>query len=82
MQVPLLLKSQSEYQKGWIGIALQSYWFEPLSNSKSDERAAERSIDFMLGWSVAHCTLALYILHIDLRFMMVTRHTIGMVKNQ
>jgi beta-glucosidase/6-phospho-beta-glucosidase/beta-galactosidase len=60
LQVPLLLKSQTTSQKGWIGIALQAYWFVPFSNSESDKRAAERSIDFMLGWLVANCTLALY----------------------
>ena len=60
LQVPLLLKTQTTPQQGWIGIVLQSYWFVPLSNRKSDEKAAERAIDFILGWLVAHCTLALY----------------------
>ncbi|CAI8585867.1 unnamed protein product [Vicia faba] len=59
-QVPLLLKSQSTYQRGCIGIALQSYWFVPFSNSKSDERAAERSIEFMFGWFMTPLTTGGY----------------------
>ncbi|WJX63614.1 Beta-glucosidase 12 [Trifolium repens] len=59
-QVPLLLKSQTTSQKGWIGIALQAYWFVPFSNSESDKRAAERSIDFMLGWFLAPLTTGDY----------------------
>ncbi|RHN56530.1 putative beta-glucosidase [Medicago truncatula] len=62
-QVPLLLKSQTTSQKGWIGIALQSYWFVPFSNSKSDERAAERAIDFMLGWFMTPLTTGDYPQH-------------------
>ncbi|CAJ2652567.1 unnamed protein product [Trifolium pratense] len=62
-QVPLLLKSQTTSQMGWIGIALQSFWFVPFSNSKSDERAAERSIDFMLGWFLAPLTTGDYPQH-------------------
>ncbi|CAJ2653260.1 unnamed protein product [Trifolium pratense] len=48
---------------GWIGIALQPFWFVPFSNRKSDERAAGRSIDFMLGWFLAPLTTGDYPQH-------------------
>ncbi|XP_004490615.1 beta-glucosidase 13-like [Cicer arietinum] len=62
-QVPLLLKSQSTVQKGLIGIAIQSYWFVPFSNSKSDEKAAERALDFLLGWFMEPLTTGNYPQH-------------------
>ena len=37
-------------QKGNIGITLVSHWFVPFSRSKSNDDAARRAIDFMLGW--------------------------------
>lgn len=37
-------------QKGNIGITLVSNWFVPFSRSKSNDDAARRAIDFMLGW--------------------------------
>ena len=37
-------------QKGNIGITLVSNWFVPFSRSKSNNDAARRAIDFMLGW--------------------------------
>jgi len=37
-------------QNGVIGITLVSHWFVPISNNKLDQNAAERAIDFMLGW--------------------------------
>ncbi|XP_010943554.1 beta-glucosidase 12 isoform X2 [Elaeis guineensis] len=37
-------------QNGQIGIILISHWFVPLSDSKSDKDAANRALDFMLGW--------------------------------
>lgn len=39
-------------QKGSIGITLVSHWFVPLTNSKADQNAASRSLDFMFGWCV------------------------------
>ncbi|XP_020111668.1 beta-glucosidase 12-like isoform X1 [Ananas comosus] len=37
-------------QKGKIGITLVSHWFIPYSDSKPDQDAAQRSLDFMYGW--------------------------------
>ncbi|XP_019253704.1 PREDICTED: beta-glucosidase 13-like isoform X2 [Nicotiana attenuata] len=37
-------------QKGKIGIALVSHWFEPNSMKSEDVRASRRALDFMLGW--------------------------------
>jgi len=39
-----------ESQKGVIGITLVANWYLPLSDSKSDHKAAERAVDFMYGW--------------------------------
>ncbi|XP_058073481.1 beta-glucosidase 12-like isoform X11 [Magnolia sinica] len=39
-----------ESQKGIIGIINMSRWFVPLTTSKSDYDAAQRAIDFLLGW--------------------------------
>ncbi|MED6205995.1 Beta-glucosidase 12 [Stylosanthes scabra] len=61
-QVPLLLKRQNERttQKGSIGIILISHWFVPLSNSKLDQEAAQRAIDFMFGWFMEPLTRGEY----------------------
>ncbi|KAH9720768.1 Beta-glucosidase 12 [Citrus sinensis] len=37
-------------QGGQIGLSLVSQFYEPLSNSSDDEAAAERALDFQLGW--------------------------------
>ncbi|XP_058079430.1 beta-glucosidase 12-like [Magnolia sinica] len=37
-------------QKGKIGITLISHWMVPFSASKVNDDAAQRAIDFMLGW--------------------------------
>jgi beta-glucosidase len=37
-------------QKGLIGITINSDWFVPVSNDKSDRDAAQRALDFMFGW--------------------------------
>ncbi|OVA06648.1 Glycoside hydrolase [Macleaya cordata] len=38
------------YQKGKIGITLVCHWMVPFSKAKSNQDAAQRAIDFMLGW--------------------------------
>ncbi|WVZ02107.1 hypothetical protein V8G54_022913 [Vigna mungo] len=38
------------FQNGVIGITLYSTWYEPLSDSKLDRKAAERAMEFLFGW--------------------------------
>ncbi|KAG4948072.1 hypothetical protein JHK84_041516 [Glycine max] len=47
-------------QNGVIGITLVSHWFVPISNNKLDQNAAERAIDFMLGWFLEPLTTGNY----------------------
>ncbi|KAH7864378.1 hypothetical protein Vadar_028931 [Vaccinium darrowii] len=47
-------------QKGQIGITLVSHWFVPYSNSKANEKAAQRAIDFMYGWFMHPLTYGEY----------------------
>ncbi|XP_034674012.1 beta-glucosidase 44-like [Vitis riparia] len=44
-------KYQKE-QKGRIGILLDFVWYEPLTRSKADNLAAQRSRDFHVGWFI------------------------------
>ncbi|XP_068082218.1 myrosinase 1 isoform X2 [Anabrus simplex] len=37
-------------QHGQIGMALFSFWYEPLTRSPTDIAAAERGLEFELGW--------------------------------
>ncbi|XP_062184374.1 beta-glucosidase 12 [Phragmites australis] len=48
--VRLYKQKYQAVQKGEIGITLVSHWFVPFSRSKSNDDAARRAIDFMLGW--------------------------------
>ncbi|KAL5214746.1 hypothetical protein ABZP36_003898 [Zizania latifolia] len=48
--VRLYKEKYQALQKGKIGITLVSHWFVPFSRSKSNDDAARRALDFMLGW--------------------------------
>uniref|UniRef100_A0ACD5XBM7 Uncharacterized protein n=1 Tax=Avena sativa TaxID=4498 RepID=A0ACD5XBM7_AVESA len=58
-------------QKGEIGITVVSTWYVPFSNSKSDNDAAKRAIDFNLGWFMDPLTKGDY-----------PQSMIGLVKNR
>ncbi|XP_073113874.1 beta-glucosidase 22 isoform X1 [Elaeis guineensis] len=37
-------------QNGWIGLNVYSFWSYPFTNSTADIEAAQRALDFMIGW--------------------------------
>ncbi|KAI8545762.1 hypothetical protein RHMOL_Rhmol07G0063500 [Rhododendron molle] len=47
-------------QKGQIGISLASQWILPYSNSKLNEEAAQRALDFTYGWFIDPLTYGEY----------------------
>lgn len=50
LAVKLYKQKYQASQKGVIGITLVTHWFVPFSASKENKRAAQRALDFMLGW--------------------------------
>ena len=50
MAVDVYRKKYQDKQKGIIGIANNCDWREPLTDSDRDRAAAERALEFFLGW--------------------------------
>ncbi|WVZ10355.1 hypothetical protein V8G54_014885 [Vigna mungo] len=48
--VDIYRKKYKKIQGGSIGISLDVIWVEPATNSKEDIEAAQRALDFQLGW--------------------------------
>ncbi|CAK9148583.1 unnamed protein product, partial [Ilex paraguariensis] len=58
--VKLYKKKYQASQKGQIGIVLVTHWMVPYSSSKSNHKAAQRALDFMLGWFIHPLTYGDY----------------------
>ncbi|KAJ4838932.1 Beta-glucosidase 12 [Turnera subulata] len=58
--VKLYKEKYQVIQKGMIGITLVSHWFVPYSNTNYHQDAAERALDFMLGWFMDPLTYGEY----------------------
>ncbi|XP_019166357.1 PREDICTED: beta-glucosidase 40-like [Ipomoea nil] len=48
--VDIYRKSYQQKQQGSVAITIDSFWYEPMSNSTADIEATQRAIDFYLGW--------------------------------
>ncbi|KAK6157848.1 hypothetical protein DH2020_012096 [Rehmannia glutinosa] len=58
--VDIYKKKYKVKQQGSIGITLDTYWYEPATNSSADIRATQRAIDFNLGWFIEPVILGDY----------------------
>ncbi|KAK4493433.1 hypothetical protein RD792_011597 [Penstemon davidsonii] len=58
--VDIYKKKYQPNQRGSIGITLDSFWYEPATNSSDDIQATQRAIDFNLGWFIEPLTLGDY----------------------
>ncbi|KAL7234163.1 hypothetical protein ACSBR1_017704 [Camellia fascicularis] len=47
-------------QKGEIGVTLSSKWFVPFSKNTANQKAAQRALDFLLGWFLHPMTFGDY----------------------
>lgn len=45
-----IYREKFKHQQGRIGISNNCDWREPLTDSKADKEAAQRSLEFFLGW--------------------------------
>nr|BAM29304.1 acyl-glucose-dependent anthocyanin 7-O-glucosyltransferase [Agapanthus africanus] len=50
--VKLYRTKYQDIQNGWIGFNVYTNWFYPFTNSPADVEAAERVMDFMIGWII------------------------------
>ena len=50
LQLKLVKKNFQERQGGQIGIALDAKWHVPISDKDEDKDAANRAMDFGIGW--------------------------------
>ncbi|KAI3507732.1 hypothetical protein L1887_22723 [Cichorium endivia] len=48
--VRLYRKKYKAMQHGFVGLNLLGFWFEPYTNVTEDVKAAQRAMDFFLGW--------------------------------
>ncbi|GFY92141.1 thioglucoside glucohydrolase 1 [Actinidia rufa] len=46
----ILAHGATPYQRGQIGVALVTAWIVPSTLTSKSERAAQRALDFMVGW--------------------------------
>ncbi|KAM3324184.1 beta-glucosidase 40 [Capsicum chacoense] len=53
-------KKYKPMQHGSIGISLDTFWYEPLTNSKDDIEATKRAIEFNLDWFLEPVMLGRY----------------------
>lgn len=53
-------------QKGEIGIAVSTVWLIPQSDTRENRQAAQRGIDFSVGWLVLCFHLLIFKTHINL----------------